>query len=121
MTTRCDSLADVGPELFGRVTCQTRERADGMPRTHRELERSAEVGALAVRALAEGGDSDLDDLYEIVAAVGALAAADRSLIRAVQVARDHGQSWPRIARALGTSKQSAIERYSAEAVQSGAT
>lgn len=69
----------------------------------------------SVRDLDGSGDLAIDDLRAIAAALSALATADRELIRAVQNARAHGQSWSRIARALGTSKQSAIERYASTA------
>ena len=69
------------------------------------------MAAASVHALALVGDTRVEDLEAIVAAVHDVVAADQAVIHAVRRARANGQPWARIATALGTSKQSAIERY----------
>ena len=54
---------------------------------------------------------DISDLRAIATAVNELAAADRRVREAVEVARMNGRSWARIGIALGVTRQSAHERY----------
>ena len=112
MTWTCDSLgqawwqdnlplASVGGFPRGQMS---------MPRTHAQLRDSARVAEEWVRARAEQGD-DIEDLSRIAAAVARLADADQDVVDAVREARRRGRGWTGIARALGTSKQAAIQRY----------
>jgi Flp pilus assembly protein TadD len=54
---------------------------------------------------------DISDLRAIAAAVNDVAAAERRIREAVEIARMNGRSWARIGIALGTTRQSAHERY----------
>lgn len=54
---------------------------------------------------------DISDLRAIAAAVNDVAAAERRVREAVQIARMNGRSWARIGIALGVTRQSAHERY----------
>lgn len=54
---------------------------------------------------------DITDLAAIGAAMEAVVEADHQLREAVQHARANGRSWSRIAMILGTTKQSAHERF----------
>lgn len=57
---------------------------------------------------------DISDLRAIAKAVNDVAAAELRVREAVQTARINGRSWARIAIALGTTRQSAHERYGAQ-------
>jgi hypothetical protein len=82
-----------------------------MPRSHRQLKRSAERAAATIHALVIAGDPGAEDLEMIAVALCEIVEANEAVARAVARARANGQSWSRIAMALGTSKQSAVERY----------
>jgi hypothetical protein len=60
------------------------------------------------------GDWQQRPLEGIELAHGVERALDKLLREQVRRARDHGCSWTDIGRALGTSKQSAWERFSGE-------
>jgi hypothetical protein len=54
---------------------------------------------------------DASDLRAIAEAADAVRADEARLTEAVQVAREHGHSWKRIAVALGVSRRAARQRY----------
>jgi hypothetical protein len=60
------------------------------------------------------GLSDEDLLHEMVQAHAAHHNVDRAVRRDVQALRERGMSWARIGEALGMTRQSAWERFSAE-------
>lgn len=88
-----------------------------MPRTHTEPAAAEE--AEATETWLDGLDPakidfrDASHVRAIIAAPGALAAAEDNLRAAVAEARLTGDSWTVIAAALGTSKQAAHERFRA--------
>ena len=96
-----------------------------MPRTREELELAA---AQAERWLDELDPAVLadpaaraDNLQEVAAALGELAAAERHLAAAVAAAREGGRSWGTIGMVLGISKQAARSRFGEPDSQKAAT
>lgn len=84
-----------------------------MPRNQAQLEQAA----VEARAWLDSLDPDVtpaqdsSDLRAVAEAVEDVGAANQRLTDAVMAARASGRSWGRIAMALGTSRQSAQERY----------
>jgi len=86
-----------------------------MPRTREQLQKAAEdaqrwLDSLDPAAIALP-DSDASRLRRIGAAVRAAATSQVELTDAVAEARKHGHTWTQIAAMLGTTRQSAQERY----------
>lgn len=84
-----------------------------MPRTREQLEQAAAEAEAWLDQLdpATVDAEDVSDLRAVAEAVVNVAAAQTHLEAAVRAARDRGRSWGRIALALGTSRQAALERY----------
>ena len=65
-----------------------------------------------IRAAIRRAAADENGLEELV---GVRAELEEGIRQAVEASRDDGYSWADIARILGTTKQSAWERYGKEA------
>ncbi len=84
-----------------------------MPRTARELaEAAAETEIMLDEMDADDFEvEDISDLRRIGDALHQVADGEQQLIESVITARSHGWSWARIGIVLGTTRQSAAERF----------
>ena len=116
------AFAETGVQLIGRPPKMSADDREDLKRawgftSEEEVDEALELSGLVTVTVGEVANAARTAKYPLTVAkaiVGASRGLDSQLRLVVPVLRERGCSWSQIGRAVGTTKQSAWERFSGE-------